>query len=389
MRCPSIGLPLILAASACATEGTQSVVATPSPEPSVTQGQSVVVVSPPPKPPVPFELPKGFRARVDRPALVATLGDRLVLLRRIERCEKIPGPSGTVYLPKLGAGTFTAPASDFHSCTTWVDALDRDGAPIWASPTEPGHRFMIVLGDRFLAAGPGGAALFDVATGERRNDVRDPVLGREVCVDAPHDRAFFSDWDDKTKDAVVDLGTMRVDPAGAQRCPVEPFTRCDEGTALACLEPRDERRPPTTAVSGFYEASTLRSGADEVLLGHRTRGRKLPMVVAIDPTSHAKRWSLVVPPADTQAQAAEDALFPHRFVDIAFGTLFLEYDAWANHPHLAAFDMKDGARRWDVPVGAFVGFTPTADRIYLSDKDGMRVLDARTGAERFNDTYAL
>jgi hypothetical protein len=67
---------------------------------------------------------------------------------------------------------------------------------------------------------------------------------------------------------------------------------------------------------------------------------------------------------------------------MANGKLFIQYDAWASHPHLAAFDLKDGSRLWDVPIPAFVAFTPTVDRIYLTDPRGMRVLDASTGEER-------
>ncbi len=315
---------------------------------------------------------------MDRPPLVATVDGNVVLLRRLERCEKVWGPSGTIALSKGGTGSYTLPGSGFNSCSGWVDALDRDGAPLWATPVELRYPNVTIVGDKLLAAGTGGLATVNVANGFRAS-MSDPVIGREACVDSSGARAFFNDWDDRSNDASVDLTTMKISPARREQCAAKPFTQCDARTAIACLEPRDERRPPTLQVATFEEQGTLRTKTEEVLIGRRTQGRKLPMIVAIDPRTHAKRWSLVVPPPDDAPRAGEAALFPHRFVDIADGKLFIEYDAWASHPHLAAFDMKDGARVWDVSIDGFVAFTEAGDRVYLMEREGVKVLDAKTG----------
>jgi hypothetical protein len=373
-----VGL-LFLATTACAEPETQPVIETPSLDTPPPEGQIVATVSPPP-PVLPFALPKGFDAQVDQAPLVATLGDRVVVIRRLTHCEKVWGPSTTISLPKLGTGTITQPPA-YRDCSSWVDALDPDGAALWRTPVALRGRNVTLLGDRFLTASEGHLALYDVATGALLGSVDDRVIGRQACVDSSHERVFTNDWDDRTRDAVVDLPSMTLRPAGRARCDARPFTDCRDGTSRACFESRDERRAPTTAVSGFYEAATLRTSSDEVLIGRQTQGRKLPMVVAVDPVKHLKRWAALVPPPDAQPQAAEDALFPHRYVDIAGGKLFIEYDAWLSHPHLAAFDLKDGARIWDVPIHELNAFTPTAERIYMTDRLGLRVLDAATGKE--------
>jgi hypothetical protein len=384
MEPKSLAVLLVLAATACAGEELQAVIETPSLDPPTPEGRQVAVVStapPAPPAPPPFSVPEGYSGEVDRAPLVATASGKIVLLRRLVRCEHVSGPVGHFSSPRVGSGTYTLPGSGGGSCAWWLDALDADGARLWTKPVSFGDPSTTLVGERLLTSRQRGLALLDVTTGETVASVNDPVLGREACLDAPHARVFVSDWDAPRNDAIVDLATMHIRPAGSERCPTRSFSNCHAQTSVACLESRDENRPGTIPVAGFYEAATLRTTTEEVLVGRRTQGRKLPMVVAIDPATHAKRWSAVVPPPDAQAQAAEFEYFPRRHVDLADGKLFIEYDAWSSHPHLAAFDIKNGARLWDVAIPAFVAFAPTADRVYLTDPQRMRVLDAKTGAE--------
>ena len=283
-------------------------------------------------------------------------------------------------MPRLGTGTYTLPGSSSSSCSFFIEARSESGAPAWAHPVELEYSYWTMFGPWLLVSGERRVALLDVVHGEIAAQIKDPVLGRQACLDQDHGRVFVSTWDDPSKDAVVDLTKLQVRPrAATERCPERAYSVCDEHTAIACREHRDERFPGAVPVAGFWESGTLHSPDGDVLYGHQTGGRKLPMIVAIDRVHHTKRWSVIVPPPELQGSAAEANIFAN-YCDVANGKVYFAYDQWSSHPHLAAFALEDGARLWDVPLPELNAFTPTAGRVYVTDRDaGMRVLDANTG----------
>jgi hypothetical protein len=108
------------------------------------------------------------------------------------------------------------------------------------------------------------------------------------------------------------------------------------------------------------------------------------MMAALEPAGGV-RWKLVIPATDPLNARADDHL-----VTIADDVVVASYELSRSDepPHLTAFALADGRRRWDVPVakGTTIVMTSLAiagANVVLSSWGHLQAFDRATGARRF------
>lgn len=113
-----------------------------------------------------------------------------------------------------------------------------------------------------------------------------------------------------------------------------------------------------------------------VAIGAKSPGTAVPMLAVLD--ARAPRWTATVPltdPLEARAEPTHVALSPDAVFQVWEGK---------DGPHLAAFDLADGRRRWDVALDkqqarVVVGAIVVGDRVIVAGWDGLLAFDTRDG----------
>lgn len=183
----------------------------------------------------------------------------------------------------------------------------------------------------------------------------------------------------------VDRRSVAIDLAsGAARPAAVPSPCITDAVALPAVirseaTTRDEhrRRRDKPSVDGMrVDASLAVSPEVRVVLGDKTPGTRVPMVAVLH--GEALAWASPVPARDplrasgsTDDLAAADDRAVFVFYELAY------------KPHVAAFDLADGRRMWDVAMPESVNaLVPVQDRVYVVYWTALDVLDRETGELR-------
>lgn len=182
----------------------------------------------------------------------------------------------------------------------------------------------------------------------------------------------------------VDGRGVAIDLAsGATRPATAPSPCATDAVALPAVirseaTAREERsRQDRPSVEGMrVDASLDVSPEVRVVLGDKTPGTRVPMVAVL--RGGALAWASPVPAHDPlRASGPTD--------DLAAAddrAVFVLYEL-AYKPRVAAFDLADGRRMWDVAIPERVkALVPVQDRVYVVYWTALDVLDCETGELR-------
>ncbi len=234
----------------------------------------------------------------------------------------------------------------------------RDGAPRWT--TAMGERI-----DAACAIG-GEAERVMVGTSDRRWHVITLVDGARRDAAEPK---RVGGRDRKITPMAWVQGTLAADTC----LPLPSSGR----EAMPGLTTADSWAKGLPSVDGMSLARVVRRGDGPVVaIGGKTPGTAVPMLAVLD--GKRVRWSAAVPSSDPLQARAED-----EHVTVSGDAVF---QVWQDKdgPRLAAFDLADGRRRWDVALDkdqarVVVGAMIVGGRVLVAGWGGLQAFDAADG----------
>lgn len=245
--------------------------------------------------------------------------------------------------------------------------------------------YAVMQGRLFVSDYRGMLYAFDAATGKEQFSTKLPDRARGLCT------AGGQLWVDVIGQSGVSVDLARGTCVAA---PARPAGCAAPSAAVACGKHRGhaECAGPEGAPSpaGFTGDRVLYEGGDAAALGTSTAlanvatsrvSNAVPAVVFFDKASGAARATIGLAP-DTITNAVSA---PSSVAELAKGVLYAQYELKDAKWRLAAFDVKNGRRMWDVVVpGSKHGdearaIVVSSSRVYLGHGDYLDIFDAATG----------
>jgi outer membrane protein assembly factor BamB len=266
------------------------------------------------------------------------------------------------------------------------------GKPLWKSPALGGYT-EVYQGTTFLAANlvlrsnSGGVLrAFDVSTGA---PTWSTPLGEQIltlCTGPTPAEIDVLTRDDKVRRLSLATGAA----AGATPAPKGRPSRDDCGKAApvaSSARPQDLTKESRTwklyTLDGFKIRGAVRHGDVVIVRGEKAAGTSVPMIGRIAPDRTSMIW---------QAQVAAQHPLTSRSEPVVTAMnddlVFAVYEASElPAPHVTAFSLADGARRWDVeaPGNSWrpSGIAVNQRGVLLAAGDKLRAFELGTGKPLF------
>ncbi|MBK9031668.1 MAG: PQQ-binding-like beta-propeller repeat protein [Myxococcales bacterium] len=284
-----------------------------------------------------------------------------------------------------------------------IGAFSGDtGAPLWRGDpigtySESVQNTLYLAGDLILMATPAGelrafaradgAPRWTAALGERINVAC--VIGDQVA-------AAVVGTNDRRWHTVALVDGEQADAAAPRR--VEPRDRTR--TSLAWVEGKlpagtcvplpsnDRNAMPGLAtadswsklpkIEGMSVVRLVRRGEGPIVaVGRKWPGTGVPMLAVLD--GRTARWTTVVPDANPLEARADD-----HHVTVGADAVFQVWEG-KDGPHLTAFDLADGRRRWDVALDkdqarVVIGAVIVGARVVVAGWGGLQAFGVTDGA---------
>lgn len=247
----------------------------------------------------------------------------------------------------------------------------RTGASQWS--TALGER-----GQQFCACATADA--IEVPTADGRVLQLDVKTGRQTpvaaipgeCAAVPTDRLGESHDPSDRRDTRAPDGVLAIRCGGVTTYTSAGMTRLPD-------QCRVRTRINVDALPGLVAHSLWQTDAGWLVLGVRKPGTYVPTIALVDRTSRKSIWKADVPDGNPLLadQGGPDP------ATIAGDLAVVGYTVKDQPPHLTAFALADGARKWhiDVPGGKRVQHAAVADaRLFLYADGAVHVLDPQTGS---------
>ncbi|HVK78115.1 MAG TPA: PQQ-binding-like beta-propeller repeat protein [Kofleriaceae bacterium] len=273
------------------------------------------------------------------------------------------------------------------------------GALLWESPrlgtyTEVYQGVVAAAGDRVLLATSAGAlAGFDRATGQPRWEAQ---LGEKVahlCAGEPG-TIVVGTADERWHTVALDSGSRRdraamVIPDHRRGRPKRAAEASQDVCAPLATSQR-ETMPGLFTLDSWSELPTVdgmrleriarRGDGPLIGIGTKQPGTAVPMVAVLEPKPGWRAQVAATSPLDSRA---EDHL-----VTITADAVVAVYQPPDGPPHVTAFELADGRRRWDRPVRkgltiVMTGLVTTGSRVVLSSWGHLQGFDLATGEPVF------